>query len=185
VTDTREDILRTAGRMLQMKGFNSFSFAHVAEQLGVKPAAIHYHFKTKADLGVALINRYHTRYHTLIEDAESMPPEKQLDGFFAMFQRFADDGRVCFEGVLEAEFNSVPEEVRSALGEMVSEVHAWLARALEQGRKQGTIHFAGKAADKAALVAAAVQGALQVSRVRGKAFFEATIRQLRTELMSK
>lgn len=181
--DTKEEILRTAGRMLQMKGFNSFSFAHVAEQLGVKPAAIHYHFKTKSDLGVALIQRYHTRYRTIMEDAESLPPHKQLDGFFAMFQRFAEDGRVCFEGVLEAEFNSVPEEVRTALGAMVTEVHAWLTRVLEQGKKQGTIQFNGKAADKAAVVAATMQGALQVSRVRGKAFFEAAIRQLRAELM--
>ncbi len=184
MADTREDILRTAGRMLQMKGFNSFSFAHVAEQLDIKPAAIHYHFKTKTDLGVALIERYRTRYRTLIEDIEMLPAQAQLEGLFTMFQRFAEDGRVCFEGVLEAEFNAVPEPVQKALGDMVAEVHAWLVRVLELGRKQGTIHFTGKASDKAAVVAATLQGALQVARVRGKAFFEAALRQLRTELLA-
>ncbi|MCC6810614.1 MAG: TetR/AcrR family transcriptional regulator [Deltaproteobacteria bacterium] len=184
MADTREDILRTAGRMLQMKGFNSFSFAHVAEQLGVKPAAIHYHFKTKTDLGVALIARYHMRYKTIMEDAETLPPHKQLEGFFAMFQRFAEDGRVCFEGVLQAEWNAVPPEMQAALGPMIAEVHAWLTRVIEQGRKAGTITFVGKASDKAAVIAATVQGALQAARVRGKPFFEGAIRQLRTELMA-
>jgi TetR/AcrR family transcriptional repressor of nem operon len=184
MADTREDILRTAARMLQMKGFNAFSFAHVAEHLGVKPAAIHYHFKTKTDLGVALLDRYQTRYRTLIEDAETMPPRKQLEGFFAMFQRFADDGRVCFEGVLEAEFNAVPVEMQKPLATMVTETHAWLARALEQGRKDGSVRFEGKPADKAAVVAATLQGALQVARVRGKGFFEAALRQLRAELLA-
>src|SRR4051812_38892361 len=106
MSDTREDILRTAGRMLQLKGYNAFSFAHVAEALHVKPAAIHYHFPTKTDLGVALLARYHARYRQLIEDAEVLPLGEQLQGFFGIFERFSADGRVCFEGVLEAEWNA-------------------------------------------------------------------------------
>jgi TetR/AcrR family transcriptional repressor of nem operon len=47
ITNTSRTILNLAESFLQDKGFNGFSYAYIASELGVKNAAIHYHFPTK------------------------------------------------------------------------------------------------------------------------------------------
>ena len=56
--DTDEQILNAAEDLLQRRGYNAFSYHHIAIQLGVRNAAIHYHFPSKEDLGVALVKRF-------------------------------------------------------------------------------------------------------------------------------
>ena len=53
--NTRECIIQTAHRLLLQRGINGFSYRDIAEPLGVKNAAIHYHFPSKMDLIKALI----------------------------------------------------------------------------------------------------------------------------------
>ena len=55
-TTTR--ILDVAERLVQTRGFNGFSYADIAVQLGITKASLHYHFATKAELGRTLIARY-------------------------------------------------------------------------------------------------------------------------------
>ena len=57
-TNTKRVILDLAESLLQEKGFNGFSYAHIATELGVKNAAIHYHFPTKEALMEALAEPY-------------------------------------------------------------------------------------------------------------------------------
>ena len=59
---TRDQILDLAENLLLDKGFNGFSYKHIAEQLGVKNAAIHYYFPAKSDLGTALVERYRRHF---------------------------------------------------------------------------------------------------------------------------
>ena len=86
-TDTREEILRKASRLLQLNGFNGFSYGHIAKELGIKTAAVHYHFPTKADLGVALVQRFQTRYRLWMEDGADLSGVEQLRGFFKFYRR--------------------------------------------------------------------------------------------------
>jgi len=46
-----------AERLVQVRGFNGFSYADIAAELHITKASLHYHFATKADLGEALIAR--------------------------------------------------------------------------------------------------------------------------------
>src|SRR5215470_9366346 len=55
-------ILDVAERLAQVRGFNGFSYADIAAEVGITKAALHYHFATKADLGEALIGRYAARF---------------------------------------------------------------------------------------------------------------------------
>jgi len=60
--DTRTAILDVAERLVQSRGFNGFSYADVAAELGITKAALHYHFRGKAELGESLISRYAERF---------------------------------------------------------------------------------------------------------------------------
>ena len=51
-------ILDVAERLAQTRGYNGFSYADIAAQLGVTRASLHYHFPSKAELGRALVERY-------------------------------------------------------------------------------------------------------------------------------
>ena len=55
---TSERILDIAERLVQTRGFNNFSYADIASELGITTASLHYHFPGKAELGQALITRY-------------------------------------------------------------------------------------------------------------------------------
>ncbi|MBK6685509.1 MAG: TetR/AcrR family transcriptional regulator [Deltaproteobacteria bacterium] len=182
-SDTREEILRTASRLLQTRGYTAFSYGQIAETLGVKPAAIHYHFPSKTDLGLALVERFRGRYRLWMEDGAALSATEQLDGFIAIYQRFLENGaRVCPAGVLQSEFLAIPEEIQKAVGQMVKEIQTWLTGVLDQGRKSGELSFEGDAHDQAAMIGSSVMGALQMSRSLGPQHFHAVVRQLRAGL---
>ena len=61
-TDTANQILDVAEHLVQVRGFNAFSYADVAGELGLTNAALHYHFPSKSELGEALIDRYAIRF---------------------------------------------------------------------------------------------------------------------------
>jgi AcrR family transcriptional regulator len=92
IANSKRTILNMAEDLLQYKGFNGFSYANIASELGVKNAAIHYHFPTKEAMGVAVIKRYRDRFQLWINNSrvKDLPPEKKLDWFFGIYT----DGRV-------------------------------------------------------------------------------------------
>jgi AcrR family transcriptional regulator len=92
--DTREEILNCAEELLQCRGFNGFSYQHIAVQLGIRNAAIHYHFPVKDDLGVALVQRYRERFHHWSAMLEGVDAWTQLQGYFSTYSDYleADGG---------------------------------------------------------------------------------------------
>ena len=68
--DTSEEILNAAEDLLQRRGYNAFSYHHIAVQLGVRNAAIHYHYPSKESLGVALVKRYQERFRAWIDKTD-------------------------------------------------------------------------------------------------------------------
>ena len=60
--DTSSRILDVAERLVQLRGFNGFSYADVASELKITKASLHYHYPGKADLGRALVERYASRF---------------------------------------------------------------------------------------------------------------------------
>ena len=61
-TDTADRILEVAERLVQVHGFNGFSYADISTKVRIRKASLHYHFPTKAGLGVALIARYQAAF---------------------------------------------------------------------------------------------------------------------------
>ena len=61
IENSKRTILNLAEALLQDRGFNGFSYANIASELGVKNAAIHYHYPSKEDLGIPVMQRYRER----------------------------------------------------------------------------------------------------------------------------
>lgn len=165
--DTAERILDVAEGLLQRRGYNGFAYKDVAAELGIRNASIHFHFPTKADLGVALARRYRDRFVAAIEAIEAEVPQapERLRRFAGLFEAtFAKDQAYCLCGMLGMELATLPEPVAAEAGRFFKAARAWLVRVLETGRDQAELAFAGPAADEAERLLALLEGGMVVSR---------------------
>lgn len=186
-TNTQRAILDLAESMLQDKGFNGFSYAHIAAKLSVKNAAIHYHFPSKEELGCAVIQRYRDRFKLWVNNArvKELSPEKKLDWFFGIYTNMrADHGKVCLAGSLETDFNSIPDSLRKQTQALTGEMLAWLQDTLNEGRDAGVFRFNGDAPSKASLILSSLQGGLQMARALGTKKFQEVIEQNKADLLA-
>jgi TetR/AcrR family transcriptional repressor of nem operon len=186
--DTREAILVCAEQLLQRRGFNGFSYQHIATQLGLRTAAIHYHFPAKDDLGLALVRRYRDSFQAWIRGQEfAGDPWTRLRAYFGTYLEHleSDEGRLCPGGVLGAEFGTLSDTMRLEARLLMREIYAWLVLTLEEGRRAGVLRYDGDAYDKAVEVGAALQGGLQIARLAGAARFRQLLGQLELELTGR
>src|SRR5215211_7209728 len=100
--DTRTRILDVAEKLVQSRGFNAFSYADVATELGVTTATLHYHFAGKAELGLALIVRYSAGFARALEciDAEIPSPAERMEAYASLYSDVLRERRLCLCGML-------------------------------------------------------------------------------------
>ena len=65
--DTRSTLLTEAETLVRGRGYSGFSYADLAEAVGIRKASIHHHFPTKTDLAIALLGAYSGRYADALE----------------------------------------------------------------------------------------------------------------------
>src|SRR5436309_14940814 len=58
LSPTSDDILACARSLIIAGGYNGFSYADIAEVVGIRKASIHHHFPSKVDLVRTLVRRY-------------------------------------------------------------------------------------------------------------------------------
>src|SRR5215216_2963427 len=185
-SNTKRAIMDLAEALLQERGFNGFSYAHIAKALEVKNAAIHYHFPSKEALVSAVIQRYRDRFKLWINNAriKDLSPRQKLDWFFSIYtDTRADNGKVCLAGSLETEFHSLPESLREQTQALTLELLTWLQATLQEGRDADVFHFGGEPADKAALILSSLQGGLQIARALGNNKFRSVVQQHKQDLL--
>jgi TetR/AcrR family transcriptional repressor of nem operon len=162
-------ILDVAERLLQVRGYNGFSYGDVAGELGITRAALHYHYNGKAELGQALIERYATRFAAALADLDATAPDAgaKLRGYAGLYVDVLSADRMCLCGMLAAEHRTLPEPLQRAVCDFFTSNTAWLARVLEEGRRDGSVDFAGTPEDTAAMVLGGLEGAMLITRLGG------------------
>jgi TetR/AcrR family transcriptional repressor of nem operon len=162
-------VLDAAERLVQVRGFNGFSYADIAAELQITKASLHYHFATKADLGEALISRYAARFLQALAEVDTggaAAPAK-LAAYAKLYADVLSDQRMCLCGMLAAEYPTLPDPMKTAVLGFFDENEAWLAAVLEQGREERTLAFAGSVRDTARMIVSGLEGAMLVTRPYG------------------
>lgn len=167
--DTATRILDIGERLVQVRGFNGFSYADVASELDMTTAALHYHFPGKAELGRALIERYTQRFLDALADIDARIPEApdKLGAYAALYAGVLRGQRMCLCGMLAAEYQTLPDPMRDAVIAFIDANEAWVERVLSDGRQAGTIALSGPASDAARLIVSGLEGAMLVARPYG------------------
>jgi TetR/AcrR family transcriptional regulator, transcriptional repressor for nem operon len=167
--DTPARILDIGERLVQVRGFNGFSYADVAAELDMTKAALHYHFPGKAELGRALIERYTERFVAALADIDERIAEApaKLEAYADLYAGVLRGQRMCLCGMLAAEYQTLPDPMRPAVIAFIDANEAWVEKVLSDGQRAGTIAVPGRAADAARLIVSGLEGAMLVARPYG------------------
>ena len=164
-----DNILDVAERLAQTRGFNGFSYADIAAQLLVTKASLHYHFRSKADLGRALIVRYRLAFDCALEAIanDAADATAKLHRYADLYYEVMLNDRMCLCGMLAAEYATLPSAMQEELRLFFDTNERWLADVLEGGRQTGNVAFPEPANERARLLLGTLEGSILVARIYG------------------
>jgi TetR/AcrR family transcriptional repressor of nem operon len=163
---TAQRALDVAQRLTQERGFNAFSYADIAQEVGVSKAALHYHFASKADLGEALIFRYWNRFENALAviNAAGFGARKRLEAYVELFADVLVSDRMCLCGMLAAEQQTLPEGMQRGVLKFFADNETWLESVLDEGRRDGEFSYTGSAVDGSRMLLGGLEGAMLLAR---------------------
>jgi TetR/AcrR family transcriptional regulator, transcriptional repressor for nem operon len=162
--NAREAILMAARRTAQAHGYGGLNFRDIGAEVGIKAASIYHHFPSKADLGAAVAKRY---WEDTAADLEALStanrdPRKALRAYPGLFRRSLEqDNRMCLCGFMAAEYDDLPDAVKTEVQTFADVNVAWLTRMLAAASVS-----ASKRETRARAIFAAVGGAQLMARSR-------------------
>ncbi|MBN3803554.1 TetR/AcrR family transcriptional regulator [Paraburkholderia sp. Ac-20336] len=168
---TANRIMAAARQLIMRRGYNGFSYADIAEAIGIRKASIHHHFPVKTDLVIAVLNEWQEAFDAdvaLLQEsgADAMA---QLRAYIGHWERcIADDtAPFCVAGMLGAERPSLPEEVAQVVTAFFDNLTVWLEQVLESGVKSDLIKLGSSFQTEAAMLVSLVYGAMLAARAYG------------------
>ncbi|MCQ8239988.1 TetR/AcrR family transcriptional regulator [Rhizosaccharibacter radicis] len=165
---TADRILAEARRLVMARGYNGFSYADIADAVGIRKASIHHHFAAKSDLVRAVVEQARDgfRGHAGQMRDANIGPRDQLRAYVAYWERciLDDTDAFCVAAVLAAELPALPEDVATAVQAHFRDSTGWLARILDDGVAEGTVRLSGAPASEADAFLSAIYGAMLSAR---------------------
>lgn len=170
-TDTYNRILDSAQSLMVTRGYNAFSYADIAAEVGVGKATIHHHFPGKADLAVAVLARYRQAATDGMGAmaAEVTAADRRLSAYVGFWEQCIRDNKApfCIAALLAAELPSLPPEVAEQVKAHFDELIERLAGFIAEGQKSGALKNPDDAETSARVLVASVHGAMLAARVAG------------------
>lgn len=115
----REAILRVASRLLNLKGYAGMSLTDIANELGLRNAALYYYYESKADLVFACFKRG----QNIVSEAIQFAEQNSTNGLDAiecyvrvMGQRLREEGEIpTLQGLFAVEEKHLHAIMKAAL----------------------------------------------------------------------
>jgi TetR/AcrR family transcriptional regulator, transcriptional repressor for nem operon len=160
MTEMEEKLLDAAEVAVRARGYHAVSFRELADDLGIKSASVHYYYRQKEDLGLALVARYRARFFDALAAAT-----ENADHFDSRLQAFAGvyraalvgSGNICLCGMLGAECSGLPLPLAAAVADFFEANIDWLAASID------TTQPMHERRDRATTIVATLQGAMMIA----------------------
>ena len=164
MSETLETLLDAAESDIRLRGYHAVSFRELADEIGIKSSSVHYYFRQKEDLGLALVERYAERFFAALEKLTSRAktPEDRLRAFVALYrQALVGSDRICLCVMLGVESRGLPSALADAVAAFFEANIQWLADSMPASipadeRRNQAIHIIG-----------ALQGAMLLASTLG------------------
>lgn len=166
-----EEIIKRTNELLAKGGYDSFSYADIAELVQVRKASIHHHFPTKADLVQATVARHCEAIRQGLRSLDASTPEPlvRLEAYCQWWASCikASAPPICICALLAAELPSLPAQVADLVQEHFRELSTWIAAVIQQGRSTGEIRSTVEPASEGLAFMASIHGAMLAARALG------------------
>ncbi len=187
---TRDQILNAAARLIHIQGYQCTTLDDVLRESGVGKGNFYYYFKSKEDLGYAIIDRTTRAFlerslGPAFADAEA-DPIAQIHTFLdrvleAQRQRNCVGG--CIMGNLASELSDVHEGFRQRLAGIFDIWRTHLAEAVSRSQGCGRLRADVDAPRLAQFLVAGLEGAILLSKVaKDITVMERCVEELKTHL---
>ena len=173
LSNTSEDILTCARALIVAGGYNGFSYADIADVVGIRKASIHHHFPNKLDLVKTIVVQHRQATAEGIERLQQAIPDPlgMLRAYIDYWEKCIADlsAPFCVCALLAGELPILPAEVAVEVRGYFRFLSGWMASLLEQGARQGTIRLTQSPEVEAEVFMATVHGAMLSARAYGDA----------------
>ncbi len=169
---TREAVVKAATKLMHVQGYQNTSLDDVLRESGVSKGNFYYHFRSKEDLGYAILDRLVAVFlERTLEPCFSgadTPPLVQIRCFLdlvleAQRQRKCVGG--CAMGNLASELSDVHEGFRARLASVFTAWRARLTVALREAQERGEVVAACEPESVGHFLVAGLEGAMLLSKV--------------------
>ena len=164
-THASDKILLAATKIAQAHGYGGLNLRGLAEQVGIKAASLYHHFPSKADLAAAVAKRYWEDSAATLAalSADTPTPVDALRRYPDTFrQSLENENRMCLSSFMAAEYDDLPDVVKTEVQAFADVNVAWLEKTLVVS---GTVG-ADDAGKRARAIFASVAGAQLMARGR-------------------
>ncbi len=177
-TNTKEKIVICAERLIQLNGYNAFSYKHIAEEIGIKTSSIHYHFESKEVLVQEVVEYYSSKLFTLVEQLDTNSAleseDKLLQVLNSIFSlTFHDDGKMCLVGMLSSDIRTLPDSIKDRVRVFFDQLSAWIETQLLHSDKIDD----KEAAFQAQLILTQLEGGLLFARLYSDSLYVKNLTQ--------
>lgn len=169
---TRDQILDAASRLIHVRGYHGTSLDDVLKETGLGKGNFYYYFKSKEDLGYAIIDRVVKSFvDRTLEPAFRDGAGNPLEQIAAFFDCVVDAHRErsgvggCPLGNLACELSDVHEGYRQRLAGIFALWRARMAAALQRGQEAAQLRPDFDPVGAAQFLVAALEGALLMTKV--------------------
>jgi len=130
LTNTLENLLDEAEAEIRLRGYHAVSFRELANTLGIKSASVHYYFRQKEDLGIALVKRYRERFFENL-DSRAGNYENPVRAFIDVYREALNStDRICLCGMLGSESSGLPQSLSDEVSAFFRANIDWVAKNL-------------------------------------------------------
>jgi TetR/AcrR family transcriptional repressor of nem operon len=178
------EILDLAQEIIQKRGYNAFSYADLANAVGIRKASIHHYFPSKADLGLAVIRRYREAFAYLLNAINNREKTglAKLERYASLYEDVLLEGRLCLCGMLATDIETLPKPLQKELRKFFTDNMDWLVQVLQS-------HFSTKKItdkrfhDMASLIISTLQGATNIAKALNDiTYFKSSAKELLLQL---
>lgn len=173
----KTEIMDYALQLIQEKGYVAFSYDDISKHFNVTKASIHYHFRSKEDLGVAACDKLLQEIRGMYYSAQGIQPSDKMKALRHIIKRTDNmqNPGICPISSLQADYESLPPSIQSKVQELSELELEYLTTFVQtvDGRKSREDAYA-----LAVTILTSLKGALLYSRVTGRDLVSEVLGQL-------
>ena len=144
MSSSKEKVIDSAQKLFHLNGFQNTSIDDILKSTGVTKSNLYYHFKSKEDLGLLILEKrirdYERKFFSDTLEDYSLSPERRLKKYYKKVTAYHEDLKCkngCPFGNLALEMSDSNEKFRSRLSEFFSHWQKIIEKCIKDGIKLG------------------------------------------------